>query len=70
MEYPPEEPDNRRNPICDKWDLKTKFMLRCGAHVQTSKVEEKGEVEERRGEEISFWAIKEKGEKENKVEMD
>lgn len=38
--------------------------------MQKSKVAEEGEEGERRREEISPWLIKEKDEKENKVEMD
>lgn len=37
MEYPPEKLDNRRNPICDKWDLERKFMLRSGTQCKRVK---------------------------------
>ena len=37
MEYPPEELDNRRNSICEKWVFTRKFMLGSGGQWEVVK---------------------------------
>lgn len=64
MEYSLEELDNRIYPICDKWYLRRKLMLRSRGQCKGVKWRKK--ERKRSGEKISSWPITEKGEGEKR----